>query len=222
MKKSSTRKLLFAVLAIDIVLSGLLLILKSELKMTPLDHQISEFNIKRICDLATLDCFYHNVAEGSKPANSIGYGAKKLWIEYDGVVRVGVKADQIKISDPDKDGIVTVTIPEAVILDKDLDEKSMREIDSSSPMWGFIPIYDDVNTEDRKSALVDAQEDMVKIASQNSTIMDEARERAKKIIEKNIVAMGEASNKEYKVKFVAASEFNSITEGQIENPTNVP
>jgi len=222
MKNLSTRQLLFAVFFLDILLFGIFLLSKSYLKIAPTERQISESNIKRICDLATLDCFYHNVSEWSKPGNLIGYGAKKLWIEYDGIVRVGVKADQIKISEPDKDGIVIVTIPEAVILDKDLDEKTLYEIDSSSPMWGFIPLYSDINTEERKSALADAQEDMVISASQNSTIMEEARERAKKIIEKNIVTMGEVSNKHYTVKFVDASDFQLKTEEQTESPSVVP
>lgn len=222
MKKLSTRQLLFAVLAIDIILSGFLLMLKLDLEAAPATSKISEFNIKRICELATLDCFYHNVSEWSKQGNFIGYGAKKLWIEYDGIVRVGVRADQIKISEPDKDNIVTVTIPEAVILDNDLDENSLYEIDSSLPMWGFIPLYSGVSTEERKSALADAQRDMVTSASQNSMIMEEARERSKKIIEKNIIAMGEASNKEYTVKFVDVSELYSKTEGPTEKQTEVP
>ena len=42
-------------------------------------------------------------------------------------------------------------------------------------------------------------------ASQNGMILNEARERAKKIIEKNLVAVGEASGKRYTVRFVDPS-----------------
>lgn len=222
MKKLSTRQLIYAVLIIDLLIFAALLFLRPDRRKAPAESQISEFNIKRICELATLDCFYHNVSEWSKPGNFIGYGAKKFWIEYDGIVRVGVRADQIKISEPDKDGVVTVTMPEAVILDKDLDEESLYEIDSSSPMWGFIPIYSSVSTEERKSALADAQEDMAKSASENSMILAEARERAKKIIEQNIVAVGAASGKEYKVRFSDESALNTETAAPVMTPTNVP
>lgn len=211
MKKLTTRQLLIVILIIDIVLCGSLLISGSSLLDASVERQISEFNIQRICELATLECFYHNVSQWNKSGNFIGYGAKKLWIEYDGIVRVGVKADQIRISEPDKDGLITVTIPEAVILDKDLDEKSMYEIDSSLPMWGFIPLYSTVNTEERKKAISEAQDDMVSSASKNGMILVEARERAKKIIEKNIKDMCEASGKNYKVKFSASSEVQTIT-----------
>lgn len=219
MKKLSTRQLLIIVLVIDIVLCGALFVSKSVMQIVPAERQISESSIQRICELATLDCFYHNVSKWSKPGNFIGFGAKKLWIEYDGIVRVGVKADQIKISDPDNDGIVTVTIPKAVILDKDLDEESMYEIDSSLPMWGFIPLYSNVNTEERRIALADAQEDMVASAAKNGMVLDEALVRAKKIIEKNIIAMGEASGKHYRVKFINASETQVEPEGQAASPT---
>lgn len=214
MKKLSTRQLLILVLVIDVVLCGVFVYTNNDQQVVPIVRQISKSSIQRICELATLDCFYHNVSEWKKPANIIGFGGKKLWIEYDGIVRVGIKADQLKVSDPDKDGLVTVTIPDATILDKDLDENSMYEIDSESPMWGFLPFYDSVNTEERKEAVADAQEDMVASASENGMILGEAQGRAKMIIEKNIMAIGEASGKHYTVKFVNASDFQttSVTE----------
>lgn len=220
MKKLTTRQLLIAVLVFDFVLFGALYISNTERQNEPLDRQISESSIQRICELATLDCFYHNVSKWSKPGNFLGYGAKRLWIEYDGIVRVGVKADQIKISEPDQDGLVAVTIPDAIILDKDLDEESMLEIDSSSPMWGFVPLYSDVSTEERKIALADAQEDMVASASENGMVLDEAQDRAKKIIEKNIVAMGKASGKKYKVKFTDAATTPATNEDQTASPAD--
>lgn len=145
------------------------------------------------------------MTEWSDPGNIIGYGARKLWIEYDGIVRVGMKADQIKISEPDSNNVVTVTIPDAVILDKDLDESTVREIDSQTVLLGFIQ-WSEVNTEDRRKALSKAQDEMADSASQNGTILAEAKNRAKMIIETNIVAAGEAAGKHYKVKFVNASE----------------
>ncbi|MBR6442777.1 MAG: DUF4230 domain-containing protein [Clostridia bacterium] len=210
MKKLSTRQLLIIVLVIDIILCGVFILINFNQKKTTVDRQISESSIQRICELATLDCFYHNVSEWSKSGNWIGYGAKKLWIEYDGIVRVGIKANKIKISDPDKNDVITVTMPAATILDKDLDENSIYEIDSESPMWGFVPFYESVSTEERREALANAQEDMESSAAKNDMILDEALVRAKKIIEKNIVTIGEAGGKHYKVKFIDASETQSV------------
>ena len=213
MKKNSICKLLIAVLIVDIVLCIVFVFTKYNIKATTEDLQISESSIQQICELATMDCFYHNVTEWTKGANIIGYGAKRLWIEYDGIVRVGIKADQLKTSIPDKDGIITVTIPDACILDKDLDEESLREIDSESPMLGFIPLYSSIKTQDRKEALAEAQEDMVASASENGMILDEAKARAKQIIENSLVSIGEKSGKHYKVKFV------DVVEAQTTSPT---
>ena len=56
-------------------------------------------------------------------------------------------------------------------------------------------------------------------AAKNGMVLDEALVRAKKIIEKNIIAMGEASGKHYRVKFISASETQVEPEGQAASPT---
>lgn len=207
MKKLSTRQLLILVLVVDIILCGAFVLTNVLNKSQRVERKVSESNIQRICELATLECYYHNVSNWSQDAYGVlaftGYGEKKVWIEYDGMVRVGINAGGIKISDPDKDDVITVTIPEATILDKDLDESTISEIASDRTVLFFT---DQVNTEDRRKALAAAQADMEESASKNEMILGEAKERAKKIIERNIVAAGEANGKHYKVKFVSVSE----------------
>lgn len=203
MKKLFNRHLLIIVLIIDIILCGAYFLIESNRQKKSADREISESNIQKISELATLECYYHNVSDWSQPAYGIlGYGAKKVWIEYDGIVRVGIKAGNIKVSEPDNDGIIKVAIPEATILEKDLDEDSIYEISSDTTVLFFF--NDSVNTEDRKKALANAQEDMEASAAENEMILGEARERAKKIIERNILAVGEANGKNYKVEFVDA------------------
>ena len=208
MKKLSIKQLLIIVLVAYIFLCVTALLTNSNTKNTQktetTERQVSKPNIQKLCELATLECYYHNVSDWSQSAYGLfGYGAKKLWIEYDGVVRVGIKAGRIKISDPDENDVITVTMPEATILDKDLDESSIKEISSDTPVLFFI---DEVNTEDRKKALANAQADMEASAAKNDMILGEAQERAKKIIERNIVALGEAGGRHYTVKFIDASE----------------
>lgn len=206
MKKLSTRQLLILVLVVDIVLCGVFVLTKVLNRPEPAVQQISESNVRRICELASLECYYHNVSNWNQDAYGIlafaGYGEKKIWIEYDGIVRVGINAGKVKISDPDKDNVITVTIPEATVLDKDLDEISIKEIVSDRTVLFFT---DTVNTEDKMKALAAAQDDMELSAANNDMILGEAQERAKKIIERNIIALGEAGGKHYKVKFVTAS-----------------
>ena len=208
MKKLSTRQLLVLVLAVDIILCGAFVLTKVFNRRESADQQISEPSIKRICELATLECFYHNVSDWSRPSYGIGgYGEKKIWIEYDGMVRVGINAGEIKISNPDKDDVITVTLPEATVLGKDWDENSCKIIESDRTV--LFLFTDQISSDDRLDALADAQADMVESVSKDKEVLGEARERAKKIIERNIIALGEAGGKHYKVRFVDAFETSS-------------
>ncbi len=208
MKKLTTRQLLILVLVADILLCGVFVLTKALNKPESDVPQISETNVRRICELASLECYYHNVSNWNQDAYGIlafaGYGEKKIWIEYDGIVRVGINAGKVKISSPDKDNVITVTIPEATVLDKDLDESSIKEIVSDRTVLFFLT--DTVNTEDKMKALAAAQDDMELSAASNDMILGEALERAKRIIERNIITLGETAGKQYKVRFVSASE----------------
>ena len=219
MKKLSTRQLLILVLVIDIVLCAAFVLTNVLNKPKSAERTVSESNIKRICELATLECYYHNVSNWTQDPYGVlafaGYGEKKIWIEYDGMVRVGINAGGIKVSDPDENNIITVTIPVAAVLDKDLDETTIREITSDKTVLGVFT--DQVNTEDIRQALSGAQADMVESASKNEMVLGEARERAKKIIERNILAAGEANGKHYTVKFIDDSE-TPVTAPEEEKP----
>ncbi len=170
------------------------------------DQTAPSYGVNRICELATLECYFHNVTEWSKEADWIGYGGKKIWIEYDGTIRAGIPADQLVISEPDENNVVMVILPAAKILDKDLDESSIYEIDSERHLGGWIPITSSITTEDRAKALAKAQKEMEETASKQSMILSEAKQRAKKIIERNIKAAGEARGIQYTVKFVDAEK----------------
>ena len=75
---------------------------------------------KKIADLATIDCTFHNVAEiyndGTDIIFGINVGYKKAWFEYDGIVELGVDVSQVRIEGPDASNVVTVFVPEAQVL----------------------------------------------------------------------------------------------------------
>ena len=113
------------IIIVDILMIGAIVFFwprsDSDPDETAAESQISGASITRICELATLDCYYHNVTEWKYSGNALD-PSKKIWMEYEGFVRVGIQGDQVKVSAPDKDGVVTVTMPSARILQKDLDE----------------------------------------------------------------------------------------------------
>ena len=157
--------------------------------------------IKAVCELATLKCYYHNVAEYEQEAWDIfkhlgNFGYKKIWIEYSGIVEVGVNVAKVKISPADDSGIVKVFIPEAEILNVDFD------MDSISDPITETGLLTNVSTDEKTKAFGVAQEDMKKAAAEDESMLLQAKERAKKIIESYVKNVGEEIGKEYSVEWV--------------------
>ncbi len=153
--------------------------------------------VSSVAELATLKCYYHNVAKGETEGSwFLNMGYKKVWIEYDGVVEVGVDASQITVSDPDVQGKVKVHIPEAQILNVYLDKDSI-----SAPIidTGFLT---NVTTEEKTIAFAEAQSNMEKTAAENKSMLNQARERAKQIIEAYVKNVGSEIGKSYSVEWV--------------------
>lgn len=75
--------------------------------------------MRAICELSTMDCYYHNVAkyfekDAQKGFLGIGKKDKRFWMEYSGVVRMGIDVSLVKVEVEDMQ--VTITIPEAKVL----------------------------------------------------------------------------------------------------------
>ena len=75
--------------------------------------------MRAICELSTMDCYYHNVAkyfekDAQKGFLGIGKKDKRFWMEYSGVVRMGIDVSLVKVEVEDMQ--VTITIPEAMLM----------------------------------------------------------------------------------------------------------
>ncbi len=153
--------------------------------------------ISSVCQLATLKCYYHNVAKAETEANGflkwLGVGYKKMWMEYDGTVELGIDASRVKVGEPDTDGKIQIVIPDAQVMSSDVVIESMGE-----PLieTGFMT---EVTKEEETEALAKAQSDMVESAKNDETMLKQAKERAKKLIEGYIKNVGELIGEEYTV-----------------------
>ncbi len=158
--------------------------------------------INSVCELATLKCYYHNVAKSETEASGffkgLGVGYKKIWTEYSGIVELGVDVNKVSIEKPDANGIVKITIPDAEILSVDLDEDSMSEPLTDK---GFMT---KITKEEETAALAAAQEDMKKTAKENTSLLRQAKDRAKDIMEGYVINMGEMMGETYTVEWVDA------------------
>ena len=160
--------------------------------------------ISSVCELATLKCYYHNVAKSETEASGLfkwlGKGYKKIWTEYSGIVELGIDVSKVSVEKPTADGVVKVTIPDAEILSVYLDEDSMGEPLTDT---GFMT---EITKEEETEALAEAQNHMEETAKENGNLLNQAKERAKSLIEGYVKNVGEQIGKEYTVEWVEFSE----------------
>ena len=158
--------------------------------------------VNKICELSTLRCYYHNVAELKKDPDGLfqygwfKYGFKKLWMEYVGIIEVGIDVNQVKIEEPNENNEVYVYVPDARIMKVSADSSSMKELISDTG------IFTKITTEDQNQAFTQAQGDMKDEASSDMTILNRAKNNAKKLLEEYIVNMGKQVGKNLKVKWL--------------------
>lgn len=164
--------------------------------------------VTSVCELATLKCYYHNVAKAETEASGIfakwlKTGYKKIWTEYSGIIEYGIDISQVTVSEPDKDGMVTVTIPDAQVLNVDVDEDSL-----GTPLTdtGFLT---SITTEEKTTTLAGAQEAMEQQAKENTEMLAQAKARAKTLIEEYIKNVGEGIGEEYTVEWKDAEPSES-------------
>lgn len=165
------------------------------------ETQTADFSgVTSVCELATLKCYYHNVAKAETEASGVfakwlKTGYKKIWTEYSGIIEYGIDISQVTVSEPDKNGVVTVTMPDAQVLNVDVDEESL-----GTPLTdtGFLT---SVTTEEKTTTLAGAQEAMEQQAKENTEMLSQAKARAKTLIEEYIKNVGESIGEEYTVEW---------------------
>lgn len=188
------------------------LLLAAVLALTALIHsgaadkktqEISDIStVDKICELATLKCYYHDVAEYEKQAEGLfkyrpfKYGYKKVWIEYDGTVDVGIDVNEVRISEPDRKGVVRIYVPDAKILNVSADKDTMSEplIDKG--------IFTTITAEDKNKAFADAQATMQKNAETDAVMLTQAKNNAKELLEQYVINVGEQTGKTYEVEWL--------------------
>ena len=166
------------------------------------ERKVDFSGVTEIFELATLRCYYHDVAKLENPPQGIfkygwgKYGYKKLWMEYDAIIEIGIDASAVEVNEPDENGIVQIYIPEANILNVDSDENSME-----TPICE-IGKFTDITIEDQRKAYADAQEKMEESANNDKAIKKQAYENAQKLLEQYVVTIGEQSGKQYTVEWL--------------------
>jgi len=171
--------------------------------------------MKSICELATMQCYYHNVAKyDEKDATGVLFWKKdrQFWIEYSGIVTIGINTSLVSI---DVDGEnVTITIPPAQVLSCKVDDKTLN-VDS------FIVANDSasVEAEHQTKAFQEAQAKMQEDASNDTALLASAQQRAQKLLEDYVNNIGECTGKSYKIKWVYLDGAKDLNELDIDVAT---
>ena len=163
--------------------------------------------MKSICELAVMECYYHNVAK-YKEENATGIlwweKDRHFWMEYAGVVTIGVDTSLMNIDVEGEN--VTITIPPAKVLGCKVDETTLTE-DS------FIVAQNSakVEAEHQTEAFKSAKDKLESEAKSNFTLLAAAQQRVQKLLEDYVNNIGNSVGKTYKIKWIyleGAEELN--------------
>lgn len=154
--------------------------------------------MKNICELAAFDCYYHNVAKYfEKDAEGALFWKKdrRFWIEYSGIVTIGIdvsKADFTVSGDT-----VKITLPPAEVQSCRVDPETLTSdafiIDTESAA---------VEASHQTAAFNEAQANMEKAASEDTVLLENARSRAKQLLEGYVNNVGEIVGVDYKIQWI--------------------
>lgn len=171
----------------------------------PLTPDVSQ--MKTICELSVMDCYYHDVAKFyDKDAEKFLFWTKdkEFWIEYSGIVRLGVDVDQVAVAV--NGNTVTVTLPEAKVLGCKVDPDSLSE-DSYIVADGSASITAD----DQTAAFAAAQKDMENSAAEDTVLLSMARDRARQLLENYIQNLSDMTGQSYTIEWNDAVEEESAS-----------
>ena len=174
-------------------------------KASDMEPEVSQ--MKAICELAVMDCYYHNVAK-FKEEDAEGFlfwqKDKQFWIEYSGVVTLGVDVSQVTVEV--KDNQVTITLPAAKVLSCKVDSSSLTK-DSFIVADGSASI----SAEDEVAAFDAAQSKLQETAADDTVLLANAQQRAQSLLEDYVTNVGNVVGKEYTIQWVYLDEEGEQT-----------
>lgn len=158
--------------------------------------------VQEICELAALECYYHNVARSVKEPGTgvfhLGEKERPFWIEYTGIAEISFKSDRIKMERKGNEIIITLPPPEVTCK---VDPTSWSE-DSyviSKDQWIQ---KNPITARDQTEAIEAAQADMQAMVENDPSILRNARMQAEDLIRNYIQQIGRAAGVEYQISWI--------------------
>ena len=167
---------------------------KSEAPVLPVPQ---EGQMKAICQLAVLECDYHNLAKfEQKDASKFLWMTKdkRFWVEYSATAVLGIDADQVSMEL--QGDVVSITLPRAEVLDCNVNGDSLSP-DSYIVDKDSAP----VTAEDEVRAFQEAQDSLRQTVEADSDMLDLAQTRVEELLKNYVTSLAKATGTEYRVEF---------------------
>lgn len=156
-----------------------------------------EEQVKTICQLAVLECDYHNLAKfEQKDASKFLWMTKdkRFWVEYSATAVLGINADQVSMEL--QGDVVKVTLPKAQVLDCKVNGDSLSK-DSYIVDKASAP----VTAEDEVYAFQEAQASLRQDVEADQNMLNLAQTRAEELLRNYVNSLAKATGTEYQVEF---------------------
>ena len=205
------------IIAILLMIASLLALCAcGDASVPPATEEPQITQMRTICELATMDCYYHNVAkyyekDADKGFLGLGKKDKKFWVEYSGEVTIGLDATLVALQVSGDQ--VTITIPPAKVLGAKVYSDSLTTdsyiIDKDSA---------DITAEDQTRVFENAQADMLAQASNDHLLLFNAQQRAQMLLEDYVTNIGNAIGVTYQINWIYLDENGKPIDSAVVNP----
>lgn len=157
-----------------------------------------EEQVKTICQLAVLECEYHNLAkyqDGQKVERFLWMTkGKRFWVEYSATAVLGIDADQVSMEL--QGDVVSIMLPRARVLNCKVNGDSLSK-DSYIVDKESAP----VTAEDEVRAFKDAQDSLQQTVEADGDMLDLAQTRVEDLLRNYVNSLAKATGTEYQVEF---------------------
>lgn len=156
-----------------------------------------EEQVKAICQLAVLECDYHNLAKfEQKDASKFLWMTKdkRFWVEYSATAVLGIDVNQVSMEL--QGDVVNITLPRAQVLKCKVNGDSLSK-DSYIVDKASAP----VTAEDEVYAFQEAQASLRQDVEADQNMLNLAQTRAEELLRNYVNSLAKATGTEYQVEF---------------------
>ena len=156
-----------------------------------------EEQMKAICQLAVLECDYHNLAKfEQKDASKFLWMTKdkRFWVEYSATAVLGIDVKQVSMEL--QGDVVSITLPRARVLNCKVNGDSLSK-DSYIVDKDSAP----VTAQDEVYAFQDAQDGLQKTVEADGDMLNLAQTRVEDLLRNYVNSLAKATGTEYQVEF---------------------